>query len=293
MTKDELLSVLNDDACRLGLVPITARVLERMVEDGLIEPARAKGRKRGVNPTWSYSEDSVAAARMIVEFKAKGVQRTAALKLHLWAYGSEFPFEQIKEALNAEFQRFLKREHRKGYWEHDRRDIAELNDKEKRKIKKELVSLHPALAEVNFSLSEETFTKIISELFWGASSTVSFRTFLETIIGSQNIEFGASADLMSLYLGGVMASPEVWDENALAALNVMSPADLDKGRDLFRFMMTIIGLGAGISGFFLTEQDAKIPAFQVAANSIGHDDWLIFTVVAGAISNLRRRVSGE
>lgn len=264
-----------------------------MVEDGLIKPARAKGHKRGLNPTWSYSEDDVSSARMIVEFKSKGIRRAATLKLHLWVYGTEFPFEQIREALKSESQRFFKREHRKGYWEHNRRDSTELDDKETRKIKKELSTWHPTLAELNFPLSEQSFIPIISDLYWGDSNAKALNIFIGSLIDCDNIQSGEIADLISLALGGIMASPEAWDENALAAINEIAPADLDKGRDLFRFVMTIISLGAGISGFFLPEQGAKISAFQVAANSVGHGDWLVFTVVAGAISNLRRRVSGN
>ena len=72
MLKDELLAEVRAASERLGAGPITERMIEDWITERLFEGPKPKGNRRGLAPTWVYSEEAGQRAVRIVELRAMG-----------------------------------------------------------------------------------------------------------------------------------------------------------------------------------------------------------------------------
>src|SRR5690349_9187337 len=112
VNRDELLASLNTRCAELGVAPVDARVLRSWIAKGLIAGPHPIGRRRGLNPEWTYQTDTLRAALRIVELRASGVHRVTLLRLYLWVEGAAYSSDNARRALVTEFKRFVKRNRR-------------------------------------------------------------------------------------------------------------------------------------------------------------------------------------
>ena len=130
MLKAELMAELTAASERLGAKPITERMIEDWITERLLEGPQPKGDRRGLPPTWVYSEEAVQRALRIVELRAKGIRRASALRVNLWIDGFSLPFDHMQRALRSEFKRALARLWRRKPWSFDARYRRKFSDKE-------------------------------------------------------------------------------------------------------------------------------------------------------------------
>ena len=109
MLKLELLALLNAETAELGCDPISERILEDWISEGLIGGPQPKGRRRRANPEWRYASGAAERGLRIVRLRARGAKRFAALRVRLWLSDYDVQASQIRADLHFEFERLLKR----------------------------------------------------------------------------------------------------------------------------------------------------------------------------------------
>ena len=130
MLKAELMAELAAASERLGAKPITERMVEDWITERLLGGPQPKGNRRGLPPTWEYSEEADQRAVRIVELRAKGIRRASALRVNLWIDGFTVPFDDMRRALRSEFKRALAGLWRRKPWRFDARYRRAFSKKE-------------------------------------------------------------------------------------------------------------------------------------------------------------------
>jgi hypothetical protein len=238
VTTQELLAILNDDAARLGIRPVEARMLRFWIDRHLIEARTPHGRTRGVNPTWHFSESAIQHARAIVELKSRGVQRAASLRIHLWVLHDDYPTEGIREALTAEFARFLKRQRRASRFDYDHRDRKPPTDIEIQKHAKRLPALDDDLRSDGFGfLRPEMLIELVSELTWGEASGGKFAEAPQKLAKLTGLAFdGAKRNINIANIGGLFGNSEETSDSGEDVLKLISRDHLHEARRRFKTM---------------------------------------------------------
>jgi hypothetical protein len=103
VTKNELLELLNAG----GTLPSGRIITERMLEDWVYEelipgPARGVGTRE---PNWQWSEESLAAALKVIEYRSRGFKRSTAIRAQRWLEDRELKIPLDREAMVLEFKR--------------------------------------------------------------------------------------------------------------------------------------------------------------------------------------------
>ena len=150
MLKVELMAELAAASERLDAGPITERMIEDWITERLLEGPQPKGNRRGLPPTWVYSEEAVQRAVRIVELRAKGVRRASALRVNLWIDGFSLPFDDMRRALRSEFKRGLAGLWRRKPWRFDARYRQKFSDGELEAEGKKIDQVDPDLAAAGF-----------------------------------------------------------------------------------------------------------------------------------------------
>src|SRR6185503_11143864 len=128
-SKEHLLDVANTRAAELGIRPASESVLETWINKGLLDGARARGHRRGINPSWDYPDEARDDVICIVELQANGARRHTQMLICLWLRGNDFKFDEVRSAVAAEFDRTAKRLLRSSpWWQHHFEDIKYLSD---------------------------------------------------------------------------------------------------------------------------------------------------------------------
>lgn len=171
MNKAELLDALAVKAAEHGVEPPSEAKLESWVSKKLVTGAKPKGQKRAVAPEWSYSDDSVERCLALVAMEARGFKRTNQLRLGLAADGFDFDPTQLRESLEVEAVRSIKRMRRDGLRnyvpsEHPE-EFANLSTAQRRLTSK----VDPLLNETGFVLPQDLMFAAINSAIGGTSET--------------------------------------------------------------------------------------------------------------------------
>ena len=114
MNKAELLDALAVKAAEHGVEQPSEAKLESWVSKKLVTGAKPKGQKRAVAPKWSYSDDSIERCLALVAMEARGFKRKNQMRLGLAAEGFDIDPTQLRESLELEAVRSIKRMRRDG-----------------------------------------------------------------------------------------------------------------------------------------------------------------------------------
>jgi hypothetical protein len=236
MTTDQLLAVLNEEAERLASAPVTRRILRDWVDEGLLTPRTAKGRRRAVNPIWHFSESDGRWATKIVELKAANIHRVAELRLHLWVSDDSYPIDAVAEALRSEFKRLMHRDRRTQRSKFDHRHQKGLTEAEVQRYFSQLPPLDSGLASIGFEISPKSATEMISELRWGRAGTEKFsRLMIEEaarILGISSDQIKSQLDVSNL--AGLFGAMDEIDDSGEEGLIHVTDTDLLEARRRFR-----------------------------------------------------------
>jgi len=183
VNKAELLDELAVKAAEHGVEPPSEAKLESWVSKKLVTGAKPKGQKRAVAPDWSYSDDSVERCLALVAMEARGFKRTNQLRLGLAAEGFDIDPTQLRESLEVEAVRSIKRMRRDGlrnYVPSDHpEEFANLSTAQRRLTSK----VDPLLNETGFVLPQDLMFAAINSAIGGTSEnplqTTEYQTDVE------------------------------------------------------------------------------------------------------------------
>jgi hypothetical protein len=295
MTKRELLKVLNEDALSLGVLPITVRKLSDWIDDGLLDGANPKGVRRGVNPDWQFSEESVARARLILKSISCGSVRKTEHRIFVWVHAHDYPFELIFRAINSRFSRFLKRQRRKLEWQYDHRN--RVDPKRKERFLRQLPQLDNELKNAGFEQPPEALLQMMSEAHWGTDGTASS---LKSLVENMATQFGIPSEQIAemaskISVVGLLGNPDEIDLSGLAILKMAIEGDFVQGRRNFQLFLAQITQLNSLDGFPENEfLDRMRDPIRKAFNSVLRPDWLISTLASTIVAahKVRKGMSG-
>jgi hypothetical protein len=297
MLKTDLLPVLNAEASRLGVSPVTERMWEDWIEEDLIEGPRAKGRRRGENPLWEYPAGTTERALAILRLKADGVTRLSALRLQLWLHGHELPPTQIKENLESEFKRLLKKHFFRNPWGFDARDPNPVAPDKIRHHKSKLQPVDPTLAAAGLKPSDDSLLALGSKLIWGPDSkTDAYEMVVEELSQKCGVPTGSFEMLLAelkpyiACVAGLFGNPEEIEKSGVSELKKLSRDDLNHGRTLYQGLLGLFEVGHKILSLSESADAAALRlAFEKVAHSLKHQDWSVLCFALGALVSLRIR----
>jgi hypothetical protein len=285
MTKQELLAVLNEDAPAFGIDPITIRQLSDWVDDKLIDGAKAKGVRRGINPDWQFSEEAIVRARLIVKSISCGSSRKAQHRIFVWAHGYEYSFDRIRSAIISEFGRFLKRQRRQLEWQYDHRN--RVDPKKKEHFLRKMPQLDEDLKTAGLAQRPETRLQIMSEAYWGADGAeIGLQMLSEQIAEQFGVPVERIADVSSkINHVGLLGNSDEIRGSSLRILKNANERDLLEGRSNLRSFLTQITQLNSMQRFPENEILDKIRGvIGKTSNSVLRPDWLISTLASSIVA---------
>jgi hypothetical protein len=285
VTTDQLLAILNDDATRLGALPVTKRMLRDWVDESLIMPRTAKGRTRALNPIWHFAESDVRWARRIVELKAANIHRVAELRLHLWVSDDTYPIEAVPEALRSEFERLMHRDRRSLHFKYDHRDQPQPTEEEQKGHAKQLPPLDRSLAEANLEIPPAIMLKIVSSLIWGNAGDSALSTTDEGV--NDILEQGNLGDI-----SGAFGAKDEIAGSGEEQLTHLQYDDLCQGRcrlNAIKARLQAAQSSSSESGDPQAKERAI--ALKMAIGSFNRTEWIVSTLAAFALAAFRARTS--
>jgi hypothetical protein len=285
MTKQELLAVLNEDAPAFGIDPITIRQLSDWVDDKLIDGAKAKGVRRGINPDWRFSEEAIVRARLIVKSISCGSSRKAQHRIFVWVHGHEYSFDRIRSAIISEFGRFLKRQRRQLEWQYDHRN--RVDPKKKERFLNQIPELDEELKKVGLEQPPEARLLMMSEVYWGAGGN---ETALEMLSAHIAEQFGIPVERIAEVSSkinhvGLLGNSDEIRGSSLRILKNANECDLLEGRSNLQSFLTQITQLNSKQGFSDNEILDRIRGvIGKASNSVLRPDWLISTLASSVVA---------
>jgi hypothetical protein len=281
-TTDELLATVNAQAAQLGIQPVTQRWLRFLVDENLIEARTPKGRQRGLNPTWRFSESATRHACTILELKSRGVQRTASIRIQLWVLDEHYPMDGVHEALCSEFARLLKRIRRASRFDYDHRRRAQPSDAEMQRHAKKLPPLDTDLSAAGFTLPKQMMVELASELNWGTDGYERLSCALNKLAQQANI----SADILNFgpglaNLGGLFGNSDEIINSGEEIIKRVCDDDLCKARLRVKQQTLIFD--------FLKMCFPNDRAIGKIIMSLQNTDWIVSNIVVFAVQFFRER----
>src|ERR1044071_5955754 len=232
LLKSDLMSVANEAAASFGSARISESVLERWIGADFVPSARARGRRRAVNPDWVYPSDAGGAVRAVVWLHANGARRDAEKSICLFAFGCSRDHDEIVAALRSELRRIAKRlERTRAFWDFAAAD--KLTPDQREKLMARLPPLDPRLAQTEFKVSDLAAW----EVSWRAVVGEKGRGDIPRIVAS---DFAASFEMPDeafpflqplfdqlLCVSGAFGLPETCVNGGYQILSTATPDDLD------------------------------------------------------------------
>ena len=285
-TKAQLVVFANERALQLGLPPVTESVFESWIDGFLFRGAEAHGKRRAINPNWTYRDDVKDTVELIVELKSQGAARTSQLLICLCAYGRDVPFCEVKAALKSELRRIVQRQARgRPWWQTHYDDLPNISELERAGRIDQLPLLDPDLAATPFALSKESSLIAHLRAYWGAE-TGDFN-----ILHSLPEEIQKIAELFDEWgiapwnIAGAIGPPGESAIDGYEIIDKISESNVESARDWFTLMFGGLYLFDAISDLCPEFAKSKIGvAYRKAAASFGRPEWIVPTMALFAVA---------
>jgi DNA-binding transcriptional MerR regulator len=296
VTTDQLLAVLNEDAARLSIRPVKRRLLRYWVDEGLIAARTAKGRKRGKNPIWQFSEDDVLLARRIVELKAENINRASELRIHLWVSANNYPIHSVKEALHCEFSRLMSRNRRNHPVRYDHRNRQRLSEIERKSFIRQLPPLDPDLANLGFAIPRDDMLEISSELVWGKAGEEKSPKLIGkevTRIIAKCVGVGLEQRMIFENLAGVFGAMDEIGGSGQQQLGHVQDEDMREGRRRFIDITLALPILPSLCRNSDAQTDISAIALRKQYESFKTTEWIVPTLAAFVVQAFRERTDAK
>jgi hypothetical protein len=249
LLKPELLALLNAEAAALGCGPISERMLEDWISEGLIGGPKPKGRRRGANPEWRYASGAAERGLRIVRLRARGTMRFAALRVRLSLSDFDVEASQIKADLHSEIERLLKRRFYRRPWSYDARMRKFVATSELKRHAQKLEPVDPRLAAAGLKPSDEVILNLGSEFFWGPGSVGDFLSLVKQGTGTITpwlptaIREELSAGIEPyIQVSGLFGNPDEIEKSGLEELSKVEDTDLRDGSRFYQVIQAYLKL---------------------------------------------------
>ena len=290
-TKAQLVVFANERALQLGLPPVTESVFESWIDGFLFRGAEAHGKKRAINPTWTYPDDVKDTVELIVELKSQGAARTSQLLICLCAYGRGVPFCEVKAALKSELRRIVQQQARgRPWWQTHYDDLPNISELERAGRIDQLPLLDPDLAATPFALSKKSSLIAHLRAYWGAEA------------GDFNILHSLPEEILRITklfdelgvapwnIAGAIGPPGESAIDGYEVIDKISESDLESARELFTLMFGGLCLFDAMSDLCPEFAKSEIGiAYRKAAASFGRPEWIVATMALLAIAAFNTR----
>jgi len=238
LLKPELLALLNAEAAAAGCGPISERMLEDWISEGLIGGPKPKGRRRGANPEWCYASGAAERGLRIVRLRALGAKRFAALRVRLWLSDYDLQAPQIRADLHFEFERLLKRRFYRRPWSYDARTRTFIAKSELKRHAKKLEPVDARLAAAGLKPSDNVILGVGSEFFWGPGAVHDLLSLVKQGIGA--VAPGLPKEITDRFddiepfiqVSGLFGNPDEIEKSGLEELSKVDDTDLRDGREI-------------------------------------------------------------
>lgn len=298
MLVGELLSLLNTRARELGIKLVSPRTLEDWIEEEYFEGPTPKGRQRGLNPEWQYTSEAAERGLAVVQLRAKKVRRAAATRLGLFLLGFGVSPAQIKDDLRSEFSRLLRRHFFRRPWVYEAYKGKGASDAERQKQLKRVGEIDSRLVAAGFRAPDATILDAGSAIFLGIAGDEGLLPTLRGVLDSipfltaefkQDIieDLRPYAEILGLF-----GDPEEIEGSGLDNLKKCSDDDIQSGRDLYQFVLSLNETFANLSKLWKSESGTKLRTALEATVATFRDseEWPIAILGAGAVAAFRRRL---
>lgn len=299
MTKDELVAFLNAQATKSAGKPVTKRILSDWIDEGLLGPARARGREIGLNPEWHLAEEAIEYAQLLQALRALSVKRTSSLRIYLWMFCQDADLDRILEALRTEYRRILQRFRRTNAWLLDAYRQAPHAPKNSQRLKKLSSQLDPSLRSAGFEMPIESLFELSGEAIDPSAKPIEeliasgldhlqmvapdLREEVKSRLLSGNL-------LLPLALKGSFGDREETAGSVEEALEKVGAEDLIEARNAVWTEIFILFASYIVLGLFAPQHSTELSrAYLKAFASALQPDWLAFKLGLSAVGSYRLR----
>jgi hypothetical protein len=284
---------MNEAASQLGSAPISMPLLSRWIDKRLLRKSDPRGRGRGLHPHWFFSDDAAQMARIIVAFRSLGVHRINLLRLILWAFGYEYPIEDVKKSLQIEFHRLAQMQRRGQHSKFDHR-FNKLSASDEAKLAHRLPVRYPGLSLLMRLLPAEAMVKIVSEAHWGKKAyEITPKIISHELVQKFSFDEEKVFSIVRiLSIAGVFGAPDEIGNSGEAILERVTEADLTEGRGFFLLILFVLFAGSVLIRLFPANPEANLDkVYDDAMETHLFPQEIVATLTIFTVSNFRLRSS--
>ncbi|WP_439575953.1 hypothetical protein [Phreatobacter sp.] len=267
LTRNDLVEIARREVSNSGGPPVSERTIRDWVDEGLLPRAEARGRGRGRSPDWVYPDAAADRLVAIIRIRRFGRHRTDSLRLQLWSRGHDFPIHEIMDALQREFERFVKFFRRMARWNFDHREARNSSIQAIRNYRQSLGELDPDIASVGIQFTREALLITGSFVINGSlephtrskACPSSQSDWLEKVVGGS---------------AGLLALDDEDEGSGLERLLSLSEEQLLQGRTCFQLIESCFGICGALAGIHIPVLADKIRLLeQKILNTLYRPEW--------------------
>jgi hypothetical protein len=291
-----LLEVLNAEARSLGAPALSDRALEDWFFEDLLPRPIEKGLAGG-GSEWRYSSDAIRAALEVVRLKCSTPsRRNSAVRIRLWLLDFFIPINRIKEDLESEFSRLLRRDFFRYPFRYDSESGDDISEREKDREQRRAGPLDPTFVRAGFELPRDELLRLIWEAISDPVGPSQFLKTLDHLLSPFLSERGKSVFETFLksvepYVdtAGLFGNPEEIGESGLEAFAHINAVHLMKGRRLYQFALAMADWAGRGEEFLPSDLAVQLgEAFSKTARSLREcDEWCVTGLAVCAIAASR------
>jgi hypothetical protein len=215
LLRSTLLEVLNAEAQSFGAPAVSDRVLEDWFYEDLLPRPIEKGLAGG-GSEWRYTPDTIRAALEIIRLKGSTPsRRNSVVRIRLWLLDFFVPINRVKQDLESEFSRFLRRHFFRYPFRYDAETGDDGSEHEKERERRRAGPLDPAFVDAGMELPRDDLLRLIWEAISDPVRSSQFLKTLDQVASPFLSETGKSA--LETFLksiepyvetGGLFGNPE-------------------------------------------------------------------------------------
>lgn len=223
--------------------------------------------------------------------------RFAAIRLQLWLHGQELPPSRVKEDLQSEFARLLRKNFFRQPWSYDANDPNADAPEKINRHKRKLQPVDPTLDTAGLKPSDDSLLAFGSKLFWGADRKIDS---FEVLARELSQKCGVPTNFVEMLLAdlkpyvacvaGFLGDPNEIEKSRLSELSNIDREDLANGRTFYQGLLGLFEVGGKVLSLSKSADAATLRfAFQKGARSLNHQEWSVVCFALGALVSFRHR----
>jgi hypothetical protein len=262
---ENFLERLNAQAASMGQKPVTERMLEDWAYEHLITGPTI------VSGSWDRSEESLAEAGQVLEYRARGFERVSAIRSQCWLENIKFQTYEIRKDLITEFKRARNFALRRISSIHGFRMDITLTEYRRAALRGQLGPLDPVFKDAGFDFGPAVIILFYELARFGEQISPIDK---ETEPVAALIQSAVLPNGVHLF-AGVFETDDEHPLSVVRAIRQLTNQELEQCRTLAELMPLGLLIGRMFFGLLNGETDPKYLAFSAALNSWSRSPWRI------------------